>query len=110
MDVRKMFFLLIAVIQIMLLYLAHVSSSSQQIMATLTHLTGTKLRAKKLYDTGTKSSVLCSAECAEEKACIYITYHEESENCTLFTQGSIVYNLFGLQTYTIDNSTVKFKN
>ena len=100
----------LAFIQMALLYLAHVNSLSQQRTAIFTLVPDINLHAKKLYDTVAKSTILCSAECIEEQACIYCTFHKDSKNCTLFTQGSTNYDLSGLKTYVIDNSTVLFRH
>ena len=100
----------LALIQVALLYLAHVNSLSQQIITLTTHLPDVTLRAKKLHDTDAMSSVHCSTKCIEELACIYSSFHEKTKSCTLLTQGSTVYDLFGSHLYAIVNTTVLFKN
>ena len=74
--------------------------------ALLTQLNNMTLRAKKLYDLKLRTFVTCAADCVRLQTCYYVTMGKPSVSisttvCSLYTSGSIFYNVSDLILYEI---------
>ena len=66
----------------------------------LVPLSQSTLQATKLYDLSTKEIAVCAVQCLGEPTCMFVTIDDIRTICTLYSVGSTVYNVTGLQLYS----------
>ena len=68
------------------------------------------LKASKMYSTTVRRASQCSAQCLNEPNCFYITRDTAGTNCTLYTSGSISYDVSRLLTYAVQFKDLRVSN
>ncbi len=69
-------------------------------------LSNNTLKAAKLNDLIFTSIVECSSHCTSEEMCLYLTVNRNTYTCTIYSIGTINYNVTELLTYEVIEKNV----
>ena len=69
--------------------------------AKMIPLVGSNLKANKLIEYHSASSMICRTLCISTEQCYYVTFNSSTKVCALFTVGLINYIIADAGAYTI---------